>query len=203
MNLEQETRDELTELIGLGIGKAAEVLNTMLDSHIALCAPSIRIVSAPELIGFLAATDGAELSAVQMRYSGSMAGTVELIFSSGEGGRLVDCIMGDDPMVEEGLDAIRAGTLCEVGNIVINALMGTLANVLSLRLEYTVPAYIEGDAARLVTSAGLQAENVVLLAETEFLVEKKSIRGTIAVFFTMDSFAHLRDAMRSYAERDA
>jgi chemotaxis protein CheC len=103
-------------------------------------------------------------------------------------------------VIEEGLDAIRAGTLCEVGNIVINALMGTLANVLSLRLEYTVPAYIEGDAARLVSVAGLDGEHVVLLAETEFAVEAMSIKGTIAVFFTMETFARLKEAVQSYAE---
>lgn len=203
MILEKKIRDALTELIGIGIGKAADVLNTMLDSHIALSAPSIRIVPSDELIGILIKNDGTDLSAVHMRYAGGMRGTVELIFSSGEAGRLVDCIMGEEQVLEEGLDAIRAGTLCEVGNIVINALLGTLANVLSLSLEYTVPAYIEGDAARLVTAARSFEESVALLAETDFMVEKMSIRGTIAVFFTMESFSLLRDAVEEYAGADA
>ena len=199
MILEKESIDALKELIGLGIGKAADVLNSMLDSHIVLSTPAIRILPADDLILVLSRNDGTNLSAVQMRYNGSMSGAVELIFSSQEAGRLVDCIIGEDPVLEEGLDAIRAGTLCEVGNIVINALIGTLSNVLNLSLEYTVPAFLEGDAVRLVADVGVLENNVVLLAETEFLVETKSLRGTIAVFFSMESFEVLRRAVAAYA----
>ncbi|MFA6505849.1 MAG: hypothetical protein WCT14_07115 [Treponemataceae bacterium] len=199
MTLEKDLHDALTELIGLGIGKAADVLNSMLDSHIILSIPSVRLVAADELILILSRDAGRNLSAVQMRYTGSMQGAVELIFSSGEAGKLVDCIIGEETVMEEGLDSIRAGTLCEVGNIVINALMGTLSNVLSLDFTYTVPAFIEGDAVRLVADVGVPENSVVLLAETEFLVESKSIRGSIAVFFSMASFRLLEEKVHRYS----
>ena len=133
MTASDELFDALTELIGLGIGKAAEVLNLMLDSHIALSAPVLRIIDINELASTLGGGEGRarELSAVRMRYSGSMSGSVELIFSAGEAIKLVDCLIGEESVTEEGLDSIRAGTLCEVGNIVINALLGTLSNQLS------------------------------------------------------------------------
>jgi len=200
MTLEDKLSDALVELIGLGLGKAGDVLNTMLDSHIVLSAPSIRLIRSDELILTLSRRDGANLSAVQMRYSGSLRGSVELIFSTSEAGRLVDCIIGEEPLGEEELDSIRAATLCEVGNIVINALIGTLANVLSFHLEYTVPAFLEGDAVRLVADAGLEGETVVLLAETQFYVESKSIRGSIAVFFSLESFDVLKEKVNEYAE---
>ncbi len=199
MKLEPETLDALSELVGLGIGKAADVLNTMLDSHIALTAPCIRLIRTDQLIPELSASEGDKLSAVQMRYAGSLDGSVELIFSTPEAGRLVDCIIGDEQVVEEGLDAIRAGTLCEVGNIVINALIGTISNALSFHLDYSVPSYLEGDAALLVSDAGIQGENIVLLAETQFSVEMKNIRGNIAVFFSMVSFESLKRQLGAVA----
>jgi len=61
----------------------------------------------------------------------------------------VDCIIGQENIQEEGLDSIRSGTLCEVGNILINAVLGTISNELRLNLEYTVPVYQEGTAQAL------------------------------------------------------
>jgi len=193
--------DALTELVGLGIGRAADVLNSMLDSHIGLSVPSVRLVQGAELVEVLSRDGGNALSAVQMRYSGSMKGSVELIFTAGEAGKLVDCIMGEEIVqTEEGLDALRSGTLCEVGNIVINAIMGTLSNVLKLHLSYTVPSYIEGNARLLVDEAGIVEGHVVLLAETEFTVETKSIQGQIAIFFSPVSYELLHAAVREFAD---
>ena len=203
MKLEKELSDTLAELVGLGMGRAAEVLNAMLDSHIALSVPTLRLVDIEELVSLFAQNASASLSAVQMRYAGSMRGTVELIFTSGEAGRLVDCLMGETTVLEEGLDAIRAGTLCEIGNIVINALLGTLANQLGMHLEYTVPAYLEGAPTRLFAEADLSGQEMVLLAETDFRVESRSIHGKIAIFFSLDSFQVLRDAIETYAAEPA
>ena len=200
MTSPEELIDPLTELIGIGIGKAAQVLNSMLDSHIVLGAPVLRLVALAELTEALTEGDSRELSAVQMHYAGSIDGAVELIFDTAEAGKLVDCLVGEETGAEEGLDAIRAGTLCEVGNIVINALLGTLSNVLDFNLRYTVPLYLEGDAARLIDDAGVDEGGIVLLAETDFSVERRSIKGKIAVFFSLASFEYLRKAVVRYAE---
>lgn len=199
MTSTDELLDPLNEVFGLGIGRAANVLNSMLDSHIHLSAPILRLVAVPELVESLASASMVDFSAVQMHYSGSIDGSVELIFDSPEAGKLVDCLIGEETIDEKGLDAIRAGTLCEVGNIVINALLGTLSNVLDLRLTYTVPAYLEGDAERLIADAGVDGSVVVLLAETDFSVERRSIQGKIAVFFSLASFEYLLRALRQYA----
>jgi chemotaxis protein CheC len=201
MDFKPDIMDALTELVGLGIGKAADVLNSMLDSHIGLSVPSVRLVHGAELVEVLSRDGGNALSAVQMRYAGSMKGSVDLIFSAGEAGRLVDCIIGEETVLaEEGLDALRSGTLCEVGNIIINAIMGTLSNVLKLNLSYTVPSYIEGNASLLVDEAGVMEGHIVLLAETEFTVEAKSIRGRVAIFFSPVSFELLHSAVREFAD---
>lgn len=199
MTAAEDVIDPLAEIIGIGIGKAAQVLNSMLNSHIVLSAPVLRLVGVNELTGALNENGERELSAVQMHYSGGIDGTVELIFDTVEAGKLVDCLIGEETVEEEGLDAIRAGTLCEVGNIVINALLGTLSNVLDFNLRYTVPLYLEGDAARLIEDAGVNVGGVVLLAETEFAVERRSIKGKIAVFFSLASFEYLRKAVFQYA----
>ena len=71
-----ERVDALTELVTLGIGRSAEVLNLILNSHIDLSAPVIRILDAGDLPEALEADDK-RLSAISMRYNGSMDGVAE------------------------------------------------------------------------------------------------------------------------------
>lgn len=200
MRMSEDMIDALTELVTMGIGRAAEVLNLILNSHIELSAPVIRILDVGELSDALQA-DHNSLSAVSMRYHGSMNGVTELIFSSNEAGKLIDCITGDEGGSEEGLDALRAGTLCEVGNIVINALMGTISNELDFGLSYTVPSYLEGGVDTLVAEAKLAGANAVLLANTVFTVASMSIEGEIAVFMSLASLNLLEQALMRYLAR--
>lgn len=192
--------DALTELVTLGIGRSAEVLNLILNSHIELSAPVIRILDAGELPEALESEDK-RLSAVSMRYNGSMDGIAELIFRSDEAGKLVDCITGDEPGAEEGLDALRAGTLCEVGNVVINALMGAISNELEFNLTYTVPSYLEGGVETLVAEAKLAQARAVLLAKTVFNVASLRIEGEIAVFMSLASLHYLEQSLDRYIAR--
>lgn len=185
--------DAFGELASLGVGKAAEVLNAMLGSHIRLSAPVVRFVDARTENFAPAGAEGGPIAAVEMSYSGSVKGSVELVFAAGDAGRLVDCLVGEETVAEEGLDSVRSGTLCEIGNIVINAIMGTLSNELGFALSYSVPFYREGAAA-------FPAEpQVVLLVETDFEVEALSIAGTIVLYFTLESFDRLRAAAAAYA----
>ena len=53
-----ELIDALTKLIGMGVGKAADVLNSMLDSHIGLSVPSVRLAQGAEMIDVLSPDGG-------------------------------------------------------------------------------------------------------------------------------------------------
>lgn len=197
MNGQERRMDALVELVTLGIGQAAEVLNLMLDSHIELAAPEIRILTGEALLDTLG-TGGDRLSAVSMRYQGEIEGVSELVFRSAEAGRLVDCITGEEHCRGEGLDALRAGTLCEVGNIVINAIMGAVSNELHFHLTYSVPAYLEGAAGALMAETRLEDAQAVLLVKTVFRVQSLQIEGEIAVFLSMDSLQRLQAALDLY-----
>ncbi len=200
MIMSLERIDALTELVSLGIGRSAEVLNLILNSHIELSAPEITILDVGKLPQALKA-DESNLSAVSMRYNGSMDGVTELIFKSREAGKLVDCITGEENRMEEGLDALRAGTLCEIGNVVINSLMGAISNELDFNLTYTVPSYLEGGVDVLVAEAKLAEARAVLLAKTFFNVASLQIEGEIAIFMSLASLNYLEKALDTYLTR--
>lgn len=203
MTMDGRFQDMLTELATLGIGKAAEVMNTMLDSHVALSAPVLRIIEGRDFAAVIAGGRNELLSVVEMRYRGAMSGTVKLIFVCADAGKLVDRIIGDNTLQEEGLDAIRSGTLCEMGNILINALMGTISNELDLSLAYTIPFYREGTVEDIGSDDFFDSTPVVLLLETSFMVENLAVSGKIAIFLSLASFGQLKDLLAQKAGSDA
>ena len=189
-------KDALEELVNIAVGRAANVLNTMLSSHIALRVPSIELVTVDALHARLSLEGADRLSAVEMRCSGGLEAAIELIFATDDAAKLADCIVGQ--LREGGLDheSMRSGALCEVGNIVINAMLGTIANAFGLALRFSVPSYLEGRCDSLVDEIAMAAREVIILVKTRFEIEDLKIDGDIAIFLTLDSFASLSRMLR-------
>ncbi len=195
MNLTFNQIDALQELVNIGVGRAAGVLNEMLCSPIRLHIPYIKLVPMEVLQPTLKQEfNGDLLSSVRMNFDGSFSGTSELIFPKESASMLVAVLTGESPGTPD-LDSVKIGTLLEVGNIVLNGEMGSLSNALTQRLDYSLPIYVEGKVDNLLTAKQVEANACVLLAQTRFLIEKLQISGEIVLIFQVSSFQSLLKAI--------
>lgn len=199
--LNEIQKDVLKELINLGAGKGAEVLNSFLSSHVQLSVPELNLLTIDELHEiFLREGEKIEqLSSVEMDFLGSIKGTVELIFLSEKASVLVDLITGEE-RVEHDFDEIKAATFSEVGNVVINAVLGTISNELSMELSFTIPKYIEGSREELLSLLHVEGSSIVLVAHTRFRVEETELNGDIVIYFSLHSFDSFLIALENYVE---
>lgn len=83
---------------------------------------------------------------------------------------------------------MRAGTLSEVGNIVINGIMGSIVNVLNEQIEYSIPTYVEDTIDNLVALNGAAINSIVILARTRFTIEQIQVEGDIILLFEVGTF---------------
>ena len=195
MKLTVDQLDALKELINIGVGQAAGLLNEMIEFRIQLQIPSIELLSSIELQRELTARFGlAQLSAVQLNFTGSFAGTAELVFPTESAAMLVAILTGEDPQSSE-LDALKISTLTEVGNILINSVMGSISNLLEQPLRYAVPNYTEEDIKHLVSCKRSEEVSTVLLAQARFDIKELSVQGDIILFFEVGSFDALLGAI--------
>jgi chemotaxis protein CheC len=195
MNLTADQIDAIQELVNIGVGRAAGVLNQMLDAPIRLQIPYIKIGSPLELQLELEASLGAErVAAVRQDFSGSFSGIAELVFPTESASILAAMLTGEEPGTPD-LDAVRIGTLSEIGNILINSVIGSIANVLEQRLDYALPTYMEDTVENLLTSKDSVGKTTILLAQTQFSVEQLQIRGDIILIFELGSFDVLLNAI--------
>ncbi|MFB2973432.1 chemotaxis protein CheC [Aerosakkonema sp. BLCC-F183] len=202
MNLTVDQIDILQELVNIGVGRAAGVLNEMIGSPICLRIPYIKLLSPPELCPELKKRfNGDLLSTVRLNFSGAFSGTAELIFPTESASTLVE-VLTDEVVGTPDLDSVKIGTLLEVGNIVLNGVMGSLSNVLAQHLEYSLPTYLEGMVDRLLMSKELDANASVFLAHTRFTIEQLQIAGDIILIFKVGSFDAMLKAIELAFESD-
>ena len=195
MNLTANQIDALQELVNIGVGQAAGVLNEMIDSHIRLQIPFVKILSPVELQQQLEGrVNGQRISAVGLGFTGSFTGLAQLVFPADSADLLAAMLTGEELGTPD-LDLVKIGTLSEVGNIVINGVMGSISNVLDQRLDYSLPTYTEGTVELLLSSGSLASKAVVLLAQTRFIIERLHIEGDVILIFNVASFDALLAAI--------
>jgi len=193
MTLTSLQLDIMQELINIGVGRAAGMLNQMVNTHIQLQVPVLRVLSPQQLADQYAARSNSVFSAVQLSFTGEFAGISALIFPPDSASKLVHVVLGKDAMPED--EGMRSATLQEVGNIVLNGVMGSIANILREPLRYSPPDYVESDIGSIIGSGN----GMILVASTQFSMKDHLIDGEVLIIFSLSSFDSLLGAIDALA----
>ncbi|MEW6109881.1 MAG: chemotaxis protein CheC [Nitrospirota bacterium] len=202
MNLTSKQIDALKELINIGVGRAAGVLSEMVSCHISLQVPFIKILSPAEIKIEMEELGRHRVSAVRLGFKGPFSGSAALVFPPDSALKLVTVLTGEEPGTLE-LDSVRVGTLSEVGNIVINGVMGSISNVLKQSINYSLPNYMEDNIDNLLALDETEPGATVILARTRFTIEKLHIEGDIILIFEVGSFDALLAAINHDSGRQS
>jgi chemotaxis protein CheC len=200
--VDNNTIDAIREIVNIGVGRAAGQLNEMTGSHIRLKIPFVDLVPFQDITKEEEKIiPGKVLSAVLLDFKGSFSGVTAIVFPPESALALVMLLTGETEDSPD-LDVMRIEALKEVGNIVINAVMGSIANVLSEHLTYSLPVYYEGPVGDI---AGLKkerpADEWVLLARASFLIESLNIEGDILLILEVGSLENLVQSIRKASEQ--
>ena len=195
MKITADQLDALIELINIGAGQAAAMLNEMIQYPIRLQVPWVALLSKDNLEEELRKRLGEEkLSTVQLEFSQSLVGHAQLVFPKESAVNLVSVLTGEEPESPD-LDLFKIGTLTEVGNIVLNGVMGSISNMLKKKMSYSVPTYMEDKFIYLLPIQEERSKTAVLLGETRFTVEELQLQGDIILFFSLGSFDVLMNSL--------
>jgi chemotaxis protein CheC len=170
--------DVITEIVNVGVGAAASTLNDMLGNHIQLDVPNVELVVYEDLTGALNISLDQKVSSVLLEFFGFISGSSALIFEPQSAHNLAASLTGEDPD-EEGLDEILAGALNEVGNIVLNSILGSIANTLDGRLDFLPPVFLEGTLKQLLKLEKKQENDKSLVVDAHFKVGDRNIDGAV------------------------
>ena len=192
--------ETLTQLVNAGVISGVEVLNAMLSSKIKPDIPAIRVIEPYTLFdgedAIAIADPDVPFAVVEMGFHGSLKGNSGLVFQKDKARKFVEKVAGDDAD-DDDFDIVSRGVLTEIGNIVLNRVMGAISNALAVHLDYVVPNFFQGDLDRLWQRS---PDKAGIIAATQFSVDDFAAEGKIVVFFDEASFSTLMSLIEEDAE---
>lgn len=186
--------DALTELMNIGVGRAAAMLSDLIGMRIDLSVPSIRLCSANTLAPISQPPLNSEqVTVIVQSFAGAISGRAALVFTRRNGLALAKLLTGQE--AGEELDAELSSVLLEVGNIVLNGILGSLSNMARANLTYSVPEIASMDQLHLDVQTPVDRSKM-LAGDVNFWVEARMIDGSVAILFELDSIATLLRAVQ-------
>lgn len=199
--LSELERDALTEIVNIGVGRAASNLRKMVGGQVLLSVPAIEIVSQSRAARLISEREEADLVAVRQDFSGAFSGRALLIFPETKSLELVRAVTHDELSVEEVLE-MEHEALAETGNVILNSCLATMANMLKRSLAMTIPEVVRGNGASLFEVVEAEPNSgLVLFLYIDFSVRHRDIRGYIAMLMSLPSLAVLKELVGEFIER--
>ena len=193
--------DALTELVNIGVSRAAASLREMVGEQVLLSVPNVRLVSRDEAVAVLRAREASRLVAVHQVFEGDITGRALLIFPETKSLELVRAVTGGDLPLEDIIE-LEQEALAETGNIILNGCLATIANMLQRSLKMSLPEILRGEApALLEIDPPPDAGDVVLFLYIDFAVRERDIRGYVAMLMDLPSLAALKGLLGEFIER--
>jgi chemotaxis protein CheC len=199
--LDELERDALTELVNIGVSRAAANLRKMVGEQVLLSVPSVEVVTREGATVLIRERESGELVAVRQDFEGVFSGRALLIFPKSNSMALVHAVTGGVLSAQDAAD-MENEALAETGNVVLNSCLATMANMLQQPLTMSLPEVIRGDGSALfdMSSSGSDG-GVVLFLYINFAINDRDIRGYIAMLMDLPSLHALKMLIADFIER--
>ena len=196
MNITEETKDMLCELMNMGIGEASIALSETLNQYITLKVPEVLILSFDEMQAFVNSHETKNYVHVVQRMHGNIKGLGVLSFPLENGKALVDTLLQNDAESEgDEFTSWEIEAIQEVGNMVINSLGMAIADTTGIKIRYELPEILFSENIYPVSKVPEQEEDIFCFATTTFYVKNLDVLGCVNLVLTNKSVQVISDKL--------
>lgn len=189
--------DILKEIININVGQAASLLSEMVNKKIELKVPKLRILDGetdfthtdcPNLL------KGA-LMVSSIKFENELNGKAELIFPANHIKKLTSLCTGEECFDLETFTDTDFDVIKELGNIILNAVIGGLGNFLNMAIDYSMPEVKLFDTIEVQEVLKKKKKANILILFVNFKIGGTQVNGALIVTFTIDSMRDLMDKL--------
>jgi chemotaxis protein CheC len=194
--------DALTELVNIGVSRAANSLREMVGEEVILTVPSVIILSRPDAAFAIRQGNANPMVAVRQAFQGEFSGCALLIFPEPNSLELVRAVTRGDLSLDDIIE-LEQEALAEIGNIILNGCMATIANLLERSLTMSLPEIIRGSGLDFFELAPSGTDDGILFVRINFSLKGREVSGYVAIVMDFLSLAALRALVADFISRAA
>lgn len=204
--LAEDELEILKEIMNIAFGKATADLAELINIFITLTVPDVRIVATDELQSYIKeeVREYDRVSLVEQKFWGEFNGSALMIFPSDSGRELITLLTneGTDSLESDPISELEKGTLMEIGNILIGACVGRIAELLGDVLTYSPPiVYVERLSKEGFFQQSSDINSPVITLKTLFNFENKDVTGFLFLVTSHKSIAWLSKSLNEFLEQ--
>jgi chemotaxis protein CheC len=196
MELNTVQHDALVELLNIGFGRAGASLSKLTQQRVLLDVPQVAIHPVSHLTQSLGRLIDDRVASVHQVFSGPVAGDALLLLDPIAAASLTE-LLTDVPALSLDLDPSTREVFTEVGNIVLNACIGTFGNMLEVPVSFSVP---DVDVTSMTSVIDRMLETgdgfrYALIITAGFRLRDSAVTGYVVIVLTVQSLRRLLDAL--------
>lgn len=196
MDKQELTYDILKELFNISVGKAADMLSEIINKKIVLSVPNVGIFdikkSEVELGKCLPAVLDGTLMVSSIAFEKTLTGKANLIFPVNKMRTFINlCLNDEENNFEMDFTDVDFDIIKEIGNIILNCIIGEVGNYLEMNLTYTLPEVKVFDRIDFNKDLENNKYSYILLLYITFMIDNTEIEGAIIIDLTLNSLNEL------------
>lgn len=207
LSLDTVQNDALTEIFNISLGRAAAALGKLVKAEIIMRVPSFQFLSLTDAAEQLNGLGQQHICGVSQRFEGLFAADVILMFPEERSLEIVHMMLDNDLYGLSELSELEQEAMSEIGNIIINACIATIANISGAHFSSTLPTFRRGSSLEILRASSntMDKRNEdheggegVLFVYIDFNITQRQITGYLAFMMSIQSAEGLEQTINRF-----
>lgn len=199
-----EEKDILQEVMNIAFGQASAELAEVIDIFVVLSVPDIQVLKGSDLPDYLCneLKPATTINIIEQSFLGKFSGQALLIFPAGAEKELLLLFTQDQELNSQDIDVdtLETETLLEIGNILIGACIGKIAELLDDVVAYDPPHITAKNLTLEGCDSPVPAESFAISIRTRFRFEQQNVEGYLFLIANQSSIDWLKKALMAFLE---
>lgn len=192
-------QDALVELLNIGFGRAAASLSQLTGHRVLLEVPQVTLQAIEGVGDALERVVHGHVASVHQIFDGPVAGDALLILDE-SGAAILKELLTNEPALPLAIDASAREVITEIGNILLNACLGTFGNLLKVQVSFSVP-HLSIESVRAILESlkiGRQGVRYALVVHAGFRLRETQVTGYMVIVLSVASLDRLIRAVEDW-----
>ncbi len=183
--------DALAEIFSIGAGRAALSLSEIVGDEVHISVPSVQVINSEDINATTLSLNNGRFGAVSQYFSGPFNAEAVLLFTEEQALKIVSDMMGSQMSIEE-LAEFEHEAMCELGNIILNACLSAMADILHFTLESSLPNYRVASADEILHRLKENSNQpYIMVLHIDLAIEKRHTTGNLVFLLSSTSLTNL------------